>query len=176
MSSIAITKLNNSYFLQEIPENGPDFAHLNEVHAPSFMWGGKIKENNNILIDSISHRWESTWQKGASNDSHKAILSLKSMTFLFGFKLAELEFDRLEQIGPAIVNLFFCFNLFGIRLEGCYVQSVISLAINKQKIIHHLYMEPNWMSSIVAQFLLRAEAIMVGWNIKVSYQAIISYL
>ncbi|XP_053201537.1 cholesterol 7-desaturase-like isoform X2 [Panonychus citri] len=80
--------------IQEIPENGPDFAHLNEVHAPSFLWGGKVQKNNNIVIDSISHRWESTWKKGELTDSHKAILTLKSMFYFLDCKLFELTFDR----------------------------------------------------------------------------------
>ncbi|XP_053201536.1 cholesterol 7-desaturase nvd-like isoform X1 [Panonychus citri] len=153
--------------IQEIPENGPDFAHLNEVHAPSFLWGGKVQKNNNIVIDSISHRWESTWKKGELTDSHKAILTLKSMFYFLDCKLFELTFDRLEQIGPAIVNLYFSICLFGFRLDGCYVQSLVPLSIHKQKIIHHLYMESSLISPIVAQFLLRVEAIMLERDIEI---------
>ena len=82
--------------VQELPENGPDSAHLNVLHK-AFVWSKGP--------DSMSHEWSATW-KPHETQSHKSDICLHQWLSLFGWTIPGTHvIAHINQIGPGIVML-----------------------------------------------------------------------
>lgn len=146
--------------LQEIPENGPDRAHLEEVHSPAVMAGNVLSQSpiNRFLSRVLRHEWYSDWQP-SREERHIAHMELRVRNKVFGFNLLEVEFE-VTQTGPAFVELRYRCNALG-PIEGTFIQMVTPLEPNHNKIVHNFYAEPTLKSKLLSKFLLYGELRMV---------------
>ncbi|CAG2122054.1 unnamed protein product, partial [Medioppia subpectinata] len=100
--------------LQEIPENGADVQHLNELHeGPEFL-GTVVNRSKfyNFVIKFLRYDWRANWQPCPAPDQHIARLDLRSTYSLFGYPLMPFSLDVL-QIGPANVHLKLTIHFLG---------------------------------------------------------------
>lgn len=84
--------------VQEVPENGCDFAHLNVVHKQSVITDNPI----------IQHYWEATWKPGENDLKHTADVCVNESLKFCGLTI---PFSRvtanITQLGPGLVNFKF---------------------------------------------------------------------
>lgn len=148
-------------YVQEIPENGADLAHLEGIHSDPLIFGNDLRtfERFSSIRNYIRHRWISNWKSLDPPDGHIAHMELTHQTLLMGKNIFQLDLD-IKQIGPAIVNLSVKTSFLG-GMSGVYIQSVIPLEVKKQMIIHHVYSRPTLKNRLFSKFLLYGEAIMV---------------
>ncbi|CAG2165365.1 unnamed protein product, partial [Oppiella nova] len=94
----------NCHF-QEIPENGADGQHIQELHTPAVMSGTVINKSifYNWLSKIVSHEWSSEWWPSPTVP-HMALMKLNVKNKFFGFTVLEIQFS-IRQIGPAFVEL-----------------------------------------------------------------------
>ncbi|CAG2165831.1 unnamed protein product [Oppiella nova] len=157
--------------LQEIPENGADVMHLNELHeGPEFL-GTVVNRSKfyQFFIKFLRYDWRANWQPCPAPDKHIAHLDLRSVYSLFGFPLMPFSLDVL-QIGPANVHLKINIKFLG-EINGYIIQTITPLAPLKNKIVHHFYTEPTFKALIFSKFMIYGEARMVErdiviWNNK----------
>lgn len=82
--------------VQELPENGPDSAHLNVLHK-DFVWAQ--------FENSVNHQWSATW-KPSETHPHKSAIVLHQHLTLFGYAIPGTHvIANINQIGPGIVLL-----------------------------------------------------------------------
>lgn len=89
-----------SCHFQEIPENGPDIAHLKTIHSPAVVLGGGVSNFKKYSTVSaiLNHEWESTWSPSSPPNEHMAEMELTQRTMLFGFPILSLHLN-VQQIG-----------------------------------------------------------------------------
>ncbi|CAG2171223.1 unnamed protein product [Oppiella nova] len=160
----------NCHF-QEIPENGADVQHLNELHeGPEFL--GTVVNRSmfyDFVVKYLRYDWTATWESCPAPDPHMAHLDLRSVYSLLGFPLMPITLDVL-QIGPAIVHLKINCKLLG-DINGYIIQTITPLAPLRNRIVHHFYTEPTFKAFIFSKFMIYGEARMVErdvviWNHK----------
>ncbi|GAB6033146.1 hypothetical protein CHUAL_012755 [Chamberlinius hualienensis] len=153
--------------IQEIPENGADWAHLSKLHGPSLYLGADISNFYNHIWDVAVHIWEASWSVSGDKTPHISQLDIEHSFKLFG-KLDLITIKaRVNQIGPATVQLKFS-TPFGKCVLFHNVTPVEPLV---QKITHALYCESS-MPVLYSKLVLYGEAIMVErdmmiWNHKI---------
>jgi cholesterol 7-dehydrogenase len=82
--------------VQELPENGPDAAHLNVLHR-AFVW--------RMIPVGVEHLWSAEW-KPHPTAAHKSLIHLTQRLTLFGCVIPGTFVDaKINQIGPGIVML-----------------------------------------------------------------------
>ena len=95
----------NCEHFQEIPENGADTAHLNQIHSHSILTGGDIDSSTKDCWykNIIKHEWMAEWSPCPSPNEHMSSLHLTNINKLFGWTLFQVKFE-INQIGPAYVE------------------------------------------------------------------------
>ena len=143
--------------MKEIPENGSDSTHFDVVHRDSMLTG---KCQLGFLNKILEHYWDAEWVNVCSA-KHIGHLRLKNFYKSFNF---ETGFGDLKvyQIGPSLVNLYFELKVLGLNQRGVFIQSVISVGPNRQRIINRLYMEKGLLNLILAPFALYGVFMMVS--------------
>lgn len=82
--------------IQEIPENGPDAAHLNVLHKP-FVWS--------VMPAGLIHQWAAAW-KQHETQPHKSAIQLTQTLKIFGVYIPGTTVTAyINQIGPGMVQL-----------------------------------------------------------------------
>ncbi|CAG2114361.1 unnamed protein product, partial [Medioppia subpectinata] len=145
----------NCHF-QEIPENGADGQHIQELHTPAVMSGNVLNKSTfyDLLCKVLKHEWESKWWPSATSP-HISQMSLNVKNKLFGYTLLEIEFT-IRQIGAAFVVLQYKTVDFG-GISGAFIQSITPLAPNRNRIVHQIYSEATLWGKLLAKFLLYGE-------------------
>jgi len=148
--------------IQEIPENGADVSHLNVVHKPAMMVGGKP---NDALFkwSFVKHIWGASW---AANDQpgeeYKALMKVHHHISIFN-KISLMKMDvEAHQIGPGLVFLEFN-GFFG---KGILFFMVTPLEPLLQKITHRFY-SSNSMLHPFGMLILLGEAIQLERDIAI---------
>lgn len=80
------------YHKKEIPENGADVAHLNVVHKPAMLTGGK--PNDAVLKWSfLKHVWGASWAANEqSGEEYKALMKVHHHMSIFN-KISLMSMD-----------------------------------------------------------------------------------
>jgi len=140
--------------LQEIPENGPDVAHLNVVHKDI------INPFESFLnLKFLKHVWNAQWKANPSDSERpfEAVLTLKHHIILLGtFALFEINV-KAYQIGPGMTLMFFK-TWFG---DGVLVQTTTPKEPLLQTVKHHFYSSPSLIHPL-GKLILYGEACQVG--------------
>jgi cholesterol 7-dehydrogenase len=147
--------------LKEIPENGADVAHLQELHKPATFAGNFISKIPfyDLLTKCLYFEWDANWSICSEPDQHIANISLNSRYILFGYPFIVANFS-IQQIGPALVHLKFKSTFLG-EVSGAFIQIITPLEPNKHRIIHQLYTEPGLRGALFSKFALNGETRMV---------------
>lgn len=83
----AYYRCNVFLVLQEIPENGADAAHLNQVHQPFLAAGYDLNTMWNKYISWGKHVWEASWSQRPSPDEHVGCMDVTHELKIFGCSL-----------------------------------------------------------------------------------------
>lgn len=163
----SMTRHTVNCHIQDIPENGPDVAHLNEIHADSFALGGDISWSRRFkeLASSFGHYWTATWTQRSAPESHIADVSLFNTSKIFGFEILTVHL-AVNQIGPAYVELRFKSDFLG-GISGMFVQQVQPIGPMRNCIIHHIYTENTVLGYIFGKFLMLSEARLLERDIQI---------
>ncbi len=128
--------------IQDIPENGPDRAHLNFLHKKLILeW-----------IPMAEHKWDATWQPGneKGKDEHLAYINLTQEMVIAGFRIPGTFISvKIIQIGPGLVQLIF--NTFLGRIV--VIESVTPIEPLLQKAGHVVFAEKK-VPRFIAKFVL----------------------
>jgi len=82
---------------QEVPENGPDTAHLNHLHKPIITW---------MPSTWVNHIWQATYAPGKEPDQYYSNVRVIQQLQLFGKSIPFTRTDgKIRQIGPALVHM-----------------------------------------------------------------------
>jgi len=82
--------------IQELPENGPDAAHLNVLHR-SFVW--------DVVPSMMTHTWSAEWGQDAANP-HLSRIKLTQGVAVLGYHIFGTNvLVDVNQVGPGIVRL-----------------------------------------------------------------------
>lgn len=89
------TKITDNFgtlyaIIQEIPENGPDVAHLNVVHTSAILTGTNPAESS-IEWNFLKHVWSANWSPNEERQ-HEAILKVNHHISIFN----KLPFFHIE--------------------------------------------------------------------------------
>lgn len=153
---------------QEIPENGADIAHLNQIHFDSAAIGDCFDQSRlkRWTRRVTWHTWEAEWNPACMRPDEKPAhvnnILLVNRTWLFGWQVFQLRL-RIQQVGPAAVNLRFDGLLAGVyRFDGAFVQAVQPLAPSEHRIVHQFYCGDSLLNRLLARLMLVSEGIMVS--------------
>ncbi|KAI1301425.1 Cholesterol 7-desaturase [Halotydeus destructor] len=160
----------NCHF-QEIPENGADAAHLMTIHETSVVFGSKFDGWADLALSKFflgRHEWAASWAPSAAPNQHLADVTLSQKLVLFGLPMLTVDFD-ISQIGPLLVTLRFRSSFGGF--VGVYVQAITPMDVNKQKIVHHVYLNQSLFGKLWSKFMLYGQSGMLErdilmWNNK----------
>ncbi|XP_011297014.1 cholesterol desaturase daf-36 [Fopius arisanus] len=153
-----------SAHIQEIPENGADWAHLTALHGPAILV-------NSFLPGLFHHSWTATdWQPRQSHDGtpgcpHEAYLTLSHDVVLFGkFSILKLHITAV-QIGPGYVHLTVNTSVGPMFI----VQTVTPIEPFLLRVTHSVYCAP-W-NALFGKIIFLGECIMFErdvhiWNHK----------
>eukprot|EP01089_Gocevia_fonbrunei_P000403 TRINITY_DN10425_c0_g1_i1.p1 TRINITY_DN10425_c0_g1~~TRINITY_DN10425_c0_g1_i1.p1 ORF type:complete len:461 (+),score=75.62 TRINITY_DN10425_c0_g1_i1:419-1801(+) len=147
--------------IQEIPENGPDTAHLNVLHVPLTI--------TRLGLDKFfSHVWSASWKPGVDDESHLAhIKVLQKLKFLGKYDVPGTTVDvTITQVGPGLVHLHFQ-TPFG---KVTVFETVTPIEPVLQSATHQVYAErrvPRWFAKFVLNNLIvQFERDIPIWNNK----------
>jgi len=134
--------------IQELPENGPDTAHLNVLHVPLTI--------QKLGLDKVfSHFWEASWKPGQGEESHLAHMKVTQRLLFFGkYNVPGTFVDvTITQVGPGLVYLDFNTPLGRVVVFETVtpVEPVLQLAT------HQVYAEnkvPRWFGKFVLNNLV----------------------
>lgn len=75
------------FYLQEIPENGADVAHLKQVHQPFIAAGIDLVKMWSKYFSWGQHNWTAAWTQMPNPDGHIGSLKLTHDLTFFGISL-----------------------------------------------------------------------------------------
>lgn len=79
-------------FFKEIPENGADVSHLNVVHRPAMMMGGKPKDAV-FQWGFLKHVWSASWAaNNQPGEEYKALMKVHHHLSIFN-KISLMSMD-----------------------------------------------------------------------------------
>jgi len=115
--------------IQEIPENGPDFVHLNVVHTTI----------SHVDVPGLSHVWEGSWDTDP-HDKHIAHVRVHHKLSFLGWEI-EIFYRPviIRQVGPGLVWM----ELDSIFGKWAITQSVTPIAPGKTRLHHSMYSNMN---------------------------------
>jgi cholesterol 7-dehydrogenase len=129
--------------IQEIPENGPDSAHLYFLHVPFFR-------NSFSFLKFI---WNITWKAGEKEEEYLTHINVTMHIEMFGYPIPFTHIKtKINQIGPALVHLYFE-TLFG---QYFLIETVTPKAPLEQKVTHLLFGKNSLFSKFFCKILLLA--------------------
>jgi cholesterol 7-dehydrogenase len=155
-----------SAHIEEIPENGADVAHLQQLHSPIMTSGVDLRTMHSKLWQFARHDWEGNWEVDP-DEKHVGVLSLRHGIRVFGKNTWLFDMDvKAKQIGPGIVYLIFD-TPFG---SAAYLQTLTPIEPMLQRMINHVYFSKS-TPTFIAKFFLIGEALQIErdlmiWNNK----------
>jgi len=140
--------------VQEVPENGPDFVHLNVVHTT--VW--------HVDIPGLSHVWQGSWEADPQ-DKHVAHVRVNHNLSFLGWEIQ--IFNRpvlIRQVGPGLVWLEFD-SIFG---KWAMTQAVTPIAPGRTRLHHSMYSNMNRLFSkfVFYSTIYQVEQDIPIWNNK----------
>ncbi|OTF83740.1 Rieske domain-containing protein, partial [Euroglyphus maynei] len=159
--------------IQEIPENGADVAHLNQIHSTSVIGSSNRKDRQRWLNRLVKHEWTAQWNPCPAPNQHISRVEMISITRIFGFKIIELRFI-IRQIGPAYVEIHLKSDFF-TGIEGVALQLVKPIRPMRNSIIHNFYFNHSIFSFIFSKiFMFSVDKMLIRdieiWNRKAFLQ------
>ncbi|XP_070494288.1 cholesterol 7-desaturase nvd 1-like isoform X2 [Chironomus tepperi] len=149
--------------IQDIVENGADFAHFDPIHSPNMFAGSDITTLHNSKLSIGTHEFEAKFTP-SEEKKHSTYISLSQSMRIFGMSFFHLNAD-IYQIGPgyAVVKMK---TVFG---ESLAVQTGTPLEPLKQKFKIYLY--GSRLAGLYVKLILFAQIVNVGrdvmvWNSK----------
>lgn len=145
--------------IQEIPENGPDTAHLNYLHVPLVF---------RLLSKSgFHHAWEATWEPGKGVDEHLAFMRVIQSVEFRGRYIPGTRIDvDIVQVGPSMVHLHFATPFGKVML----IETVTPVQPLLQRITHQVFAEwtvPRFFAKfIMGSTIVQFERDVPIWNNK----------
>lgn len=127
--------------IQELPENGPDSAHLNVLHLPFLLsWLGPV----------FGHYWTADWRPNTEPGcEHVALIRITQAITFFGKIIPGTHIDvAVDQVGPSVVYL----HLRASVGEFLVVQTVTPLAPMTLSVDHHVA-APWYVPRVIAKIL-----------------------
>jgi len=126
--------------IQDIPENGADFAHLNALHSSFFY-----------PLPGVTHNWENCWWKpGEGENEHLAYLSISQELQFYGMKIPNtFSTTTITQMALGGVQLTFKTPLGNVYI----VESITPEHSFLQRIGHIIHADP-FVPRAVAKFFL----------------------
>ncbi|XP_049306042.1 cholesterol 7-desaturase nvd isoform X3 [Bactrocera dorsalis] len=152
--------------IQEIPENGADFAHFSAVHKTCLLVSEQIS-NKSLLFKYVQHRWEADWSTSPLPKSHVAVLQLTHYLQMFlKYKMFKMDI-KAEQVGPSFVHLDIKSSILG-HID--ILQTVTPIEPLVQKVSHRFYARRGLGPMV--KLMIFAESVMFQrdmfiWNHKV---------
>ncbi|CAL8128734.1 unnamed protein product [Orchesella dallaii] len=142
--------------IQEIPENGPDSAHLNVVHSSPITNGTNTNELR-VSSSFFKHVWTASWAPNSDPDrEHEALMRVYHHILFFNkISCFHITVD-VHQIGPGIVHMYFE-TIFG---KGILIQNVTPVEPMMQRVVHRFYSSPTFVHPL-GLLVLHGEAIQV---------------
>jgi len=145
----------------DLPENGPDTAHLNVLHN-SFCF-----ELFGLSEGRLGHAWEAAWTPGEEPETHLAHMRVKQHMSLFGKRIPGSDVNvTITQVGPGLVQLHF---QTSVGLMTIF-ESVTPMAPLLQKVTHCVFAEkkvPRFFAKLVFNGMLNQfEKDVPIWNNK----------
>jgi len=141
--------------IQEIPENGPDFVHLNVVHTSI----------SHVDVPGLAHIWEGSWEADA-NDAHIAQIRVGHTLSWLGWEFVIMKRPVIiRQVGPSLVNMEFD-AIFG---KWIITQAVVPIEPGKTRLHHSVYSNMNrfWTKFLFYGTVYQVEQDIPIWNNKV---------
>jgi len=141
--------------IQEVPENGPDFVHLNVVHTSI----------SHVDVPGLSHIWIGTWEVD-NHDAHIAQIRVKHALNWFGWEYVIMRRPVvIRQVGPSLVSLEFD-AIFG---KWIITQAVVPVEAGKTHLHHSVYSNMNrfWTKFLFYGTVYQVEQDIPIWNNKV---------
>jgi len=140
--------------IQEIPENGPDFVHLNVVHTTI----------SHVDVPGLSHVWEGSWDTDP-HDKHIAHVRVHHKLSFLGWEI-EIFYRPviIRQVGPGLVWM----ELDSIFGKWAITQSVTPIAPGKTRLHHSMYSNMNRIFSKLVFYgtIFQVEQDIPIWNNK----------
>ncbi|CAG0899027.1 unnamed protein product [Darwinula stevensoni] len=153
--------------IQEIPENGPDVAHLSVVHRPAIAMGTDLRKAGSYLWNAIHHTWNATWAPLPHPKGHIAHIDLTHKLSFFEKFYTLTANANIDQVGPSLVIM----RLSGAAIgELLIVQVVTPVGPLMQRFIHRVYSSRTWTAPLAKLSLfieaLNVERDLMVWNNK----------
>lgn len=148
--------------IEEIPENGADLNHLDHLHSSPVLSGVDLRHIFSHWWQFARHNWSAEW-KPLEDTKHVGCLQLVTSLSVFGYKIPYLDLHvAARQTGPGLVFMKWS-SSFG---DGIFLHSVTPKEPLLQIMRHSIYVSRG-VPTIVAKFLLYAEAIQVERDIMI---------
>uniref|UniRef100_A0A9J8BHR3 cholesterol 7-desaturase n=1 Tax=Cyprinus carpio carpio TaxID=630221 RepID=A0A9J8BHR3_CYPCA len=137
------------HFINEIPENAADIAHLAHLHTPGIVSGVDLRYTNSKTWEFIRHDWKVEWKPEPEPNKHCS----QVMTG--------------PSVGPGVVFLLFEHSFLG---QGVIMHCVTPVEPLLQCVSHTIFYQST-IPPLVPKFILRAECIqfeqdVMIWNNK----------
>ena len=85
--------------IKEIPENGSDVNHLDQLHSTPILTGADIRFNSSGWCHVVKHRFTAEWNAMEEEEKHVGSLKLMHALILFGHRIPGLDFHlRARQV------------------------------------------------------------------------------
>ncbi|CAL8103787.1 unnamed protein product [Orchesella dallaii] len=148
--------------IQEIPENGPDAAHLNVVHS-SPVTTGTNPDASLLKWEFLKHVWSASWGTNSTKGrEHEALMRVDHKIILLNkIPFCHIGVD-IHQIGPGIVLMYFE-TMLG---KGILIQNVTPLQSMMQRIVHRFYSSPTFLHPL-GLLILHGEAVQISRDIRI---------
>jgi cholesterol 7-dehydrogenase len=116
--------------IQEIPENGPDTAHLNILHVPLVI--------RFLYKLGFTHSWEASWEPGQGVEEHLAHIKVIQSVKFKGIHVPGSRVNvTITQVGPAMVHLNFATALGSVIV----IETVTPIQPLLQRFTHQVFAE-----------------------------------
>ena len=94
-------------FIQEVPTNGADLAHLYHVHNPFIYAGVDLTKMWNKYFSFACHKWAGSWTQYPAPDEHIGCLSLTQDLAIFGKTFSPLHLEVKARQVMILHHLFY---------------------------------------------------------------------
>lgn len=93
------------FFIQEIPENGADVPHLDQVHGPIIGAGIDLRYMWSKMWSFAQHNWTAQWEAMPPPNGHIGCLKLTHRISVFGIPLPLFD---LHVTGRQVSQDLYC--------------------------------------------------------------------